>query len=174
MKTALTCALFGILFFGSQCSSNEQESTPTPQEELYKRHYQNASGLCGSWYRNESTLESIYNCTLQTLDEKNHTIVNTTWEGLRRKYNWTIPRFVGLMCNFTVAMPDDFYLMFEFEEDLEQERMERSGEDSVTTEAPRVPERELTYAEGNCSEKINAKTTPAPTTPFKPAVVALA
>uniref|UniRef100_A0A6B0ULI6 Putative anticomplement protein ixac-b5 n=1 Tax=Ixodes ricinus TaxID=34613 RepID=A0A6B0ULI6_IXORI len=104
MKTALTCALFGILFFGSQCSSDEetqgQNQTPTPQDQLYKRYYQNASGLCGSWFRNESSLEAIYNCTLQTLDEKHHTIVNKTWEGFRLSHNFTIPQLVGLMCNF--------------------------------------------------------------------------
>uniref|UniRef100_V5H0V6 Putative anticomplement protein ixac-b2 n=1 Tax=Ixodes ricinus TaxID=34613 RepID=V5H0V6_IXORI len=168
MKTALTCALFGILFFGSQCSSNEQESTPTPQEELYKRNYQNASGLCGSWYRNESTLESIYNCTLQALDRQGYPIVNTTWEGLRHKYNWTIPTFVGFMCNFTVAMPEEFYLMFAFDGGNEQESPESSEDDSVTTKPPPVPEEYLTYAEGNCSKNIYASTTPSPTTLSEP------
>nr|CAL51266.1 anticomplement protein IxAC-B5 precursor [Ixodes ricinus] len=179
MKTALTCALFGILFFGSLCSSNEetqeQEPTPTPQDELYKRNYQNASGLCGSWYRNESSLESIYNCTLKTLDEKNHTIVNKTWEGFRLSRNFTIPQLVGLMCNFSVAMPDNFTLMFKFDGSNELESPEGSYGDSVTTEAPQVPEKELFYAEGNCSVKIYASTTtPPPTTPSEPAVVAIA
>uniref|UniRef100_A0A0K8R929 Putative isac anti-complement n=1 Tax=Ixodes ricinus TaxID=34613 RepID=A0A0K8R929_IXORI len=177
MKTALTCALFGILFFGSLCSSNEetqeQEPTPTPQDDLYKRYYENASGLCGSWYRNESSLESIYNCTLRTLDEKNHTIVNKTWEGFRLSQNLTIPRLVGLMCNFSVAMPDNFTLMFKFEEGLEQDLQERSDDDSGSTEVPQIPPTELFYAEGNCSEKIYASTTPAPTTPSERAVEAI-
>uniref|UniRef100_V5HBC7 Putative anticomplement protein ixac-b2 n=1 Tax=Ixodes ricinus TaxID=34613 RepID=V5HBC7_IXORI len=80
----------------------------------------------------------------------------------------TIPTLVGLMCNFSVAMPENFTLMFEFEEGLEQEPLERSGEDSVTTEVPRVPPTEVTYAEGNCSVNIYALTTPAPTTPSEP------
>uniref|UniRef100_A0A6B0UZI4 Putative anticomplement protein ixac-b5 n=1 Tax=Ixodes ricinus TaxID=34613 RepID=A0A6B0UZI4_IXORI len=178
MKTALTCALFGILFFGSQCSNEEtqeQNPTPTPQDQLYKRYYQNASGLCGSWYRNESSLEAIYNCTLQTLDEKNHTIVNKTWEGFRLSHNFTIPQLVGLMCNFSVAMPDNFTLIFKYEEGLERELPERSDDDSVSAEAPQVPPRELTYAEGNCSEKIYAlTTTQLPTTPSEPTVEAIA
>uniref|UniRef100_A0A0K8R905 Putative isac anti-complement n=1 Tax=Ixodes ricinus TaxID=34613 RepID=A0A0K8R905_IXORI len=174
MKTALTCALFGILFFGSQCSSNkafyEELPMPTPQDELYKRSYQNDSGLCGSWYRNESSLESIYNCTLETLDQKNYTIVNKTWEDYRHKRNYTITTLVGLMCNFSVAMPDNFTLMFA-PEVLEEEQMERSGEDSVSTEAPQIPQKELIYAEGNCSQKIYASTTTqTPTAPSEPAV----
>uniref|UniRef100_A0A0K8RIJ7 Putative isac anti-complement n=1 Tax=Ixodes ricinus TaxID=34613 RepID=A0A0K8RIJ7_IXORI len=175
MKTALTCALFGILFFGSQCSNEgtyEEVPTPMPQEELYRRNYQNYSGLCGSWYRNESSLESIYNCTLETLDQKNYTIVNKTWEGFRLSHNFTIPQLVGFMCNFTVAMPDNFTLMFEPEEGIEQEPLERSDKDGVSTDAPQIPPTELIYAEGNCSEKINAKTTTqAPTTPSEPAAI---
>uniref|UniRef100_A0A0K8R4T9 Putative isac anti-complement n=1 Tax=Ixodes ricinus TaxID=34613 RepID=A0A0K8R4T9_IXORI len=175
MKTALTCALFGILFFGSQCSSEEGTyHTPMTQEELYKHSYENYSGLCGSWYRNESSLELIYNCTLETLDQKNYPIVNKTWEEFRRKHNLTIPRLVGLMCNFSVAMPDNFHTMFKLEEAFEQDLLKRSDDDSGTTEAPQVPPSELIYAEGNCSEKINAKTTTqAPTTPSEPAVVAI-
>uniref|UniRef100_A0A0K8R4S8 Putative isac anti-complement n=1 Tax=Ixodes ricinus TaxID=34613 RepID=A0A0K8R4S8_IXORI len=177
MKTALTCALFGILFFGRQCSSNEetneQELTPTPQEKLYKLHYQNYSGLCGSWYRNESSLESIYNCTLKTLNDKGYPIVNKTWEGFRLTHNMTITKLVGLMCNFSVAMPDNFTLMFK-PEGLEQEPLEHSDEDSVSTEALQIPEIELTYAEGNCSEKIYASTTTQPpTTPSEPTVKAI-
>uniref|UniRef100_A0A147BW28 Putative anticomplement protein ixac-b4 n=1 Tax=Ixodes ricinus TaxID=34613 RepID=A0A147BW28_IXORI len=175
MKTALTCALFGILFFGSQCSSEEETyHKPMSKEELYKHHYQNYTGLCGSWYRNESSLESIYNCTLETLDEKGYTIVNKTWEGFRLSENFTIPQLVGFMCNFSVAMPHGFYLMFEFDGSNEQESPESSYDDSVTTETPPVPQTELFYAEGNCSEKINAKTTTqSPTTPSEPAVVAI-
>nr|CAL51262.1 anticomplement protein IxAC-B1 precursor [Ixodes ricinus] len=172
MKTVLTCALFGILFFGSLCSSNEetqeQEPTTTSQDDLYKRYYENASGLCGSWYRNESSLESIYNCTLRTLDEKNHTIVNKTWEGFRLSQNLTILQLVGFMCNFSVGMPGDFYTIFTSDESNEQKSLETSEDDSVTTKAPPVPESELLYAEGNCSEKIYASTTPAPTTLSEP------
>uniref|UniRef100_V5GJU8 Putative anticomplement protein ixac-b5 n=1 Tax=Ixodes ricinus TaxID=34613 RepID=V5GJU8_IXORI len=127
MKTALTCALFGILFFGSQCSSEEETYyKPMSREELYKHSYQNYTGLCGSWYRNESFLESIYNCTLRTLGDKGHTIVNKTWEGFRLSHNFTIPQLVGFMCNFSVAMPDDFYLMFEFDGSNELESPEGS------------------------------------------------
>uniref|UniRef100_A0A0K8R9U2 Putative isac anti-complement n=1 Tax=Ixodes ricinus TaxID=34613 RepID=A0A0K8R9U2_IXORI len=176
MKTALTCALFGILFFGSQCSADEEISVAKqlPKEDLYKHYYQNNTGLCGSWYRNESSLESIYNCTLQTLDKKGYPIVNKTWEGFRHQYNWTIPQLVGLMCNFTVAMPDNFTLMFEFQGNLEQESLGSSDEDSVATKARPIPENELYYAEGNCSKKIYASTTTQPpTTPSKPVVVAM-
>nr|CAL51265.1 anticomplement protein IxAC-B4 precursor [Ixodes ricinus] len=174
MRTVLTCALFGILFFGSQCSSEEETyHKPMSKEELYKHHYQNYTGLCGSWYRNESSLESIYNCTLETLDEKGYTIVNKTWEDFRHKRNYTITMLVGLMCNFSVVMPDNFYLMFEFEENLEQESLGSSDEDSATTEVPPVPQKELFYAEGNCSEKIYASTTQAPTTLSETAVEAI-
>uniref|UniRef100_A0A0K8R9A3 Putative isac anti-complement n=1 Tax=Ixodes ricinus TaxID=34613 RepID=A0A0K8R9A3_IXORI len=174
MKTALTCALFGILFFGSQCSYEEETyHKPMSKEELYKHSYENNTGLCGSWYRNESSLELIYNCTLQTLDQKNYTIVNKTWEGFRLKHNMTIPTLVGLMCNFSVAMPENFTLMFEFEGDLEQKSLGSSERDSVTTEARPIPEKELLYAEGNCSMKIYASTTQAPTTTSEPAVVAI-
>uniref|UniRef100_A0A0K8RAZ6 Putative isac anti-complement n=1 Tax=Ixodes ricinus TaxID=34613 RepID=A0A0K8RAZ6_IXORI len=175
MKTALTCALFGILFFGSQCSYEEETyHKPMSKEELYKHSYENNTGLCGSWYRNESSLELIYNCTLQTLDQKNYTIVNKTWEGFRLKHNMTIPTLVGLMCNFSVAMPDNFTLMFKSEGSLEQESLGRSDEDSVSTEAPQVPEKELLYAEGNCSEKIYASTTTQPpTTSSEPTVKAI-
>uniref|UniRef100_A0A0K8RAU0 Putative transposase strongylocentrotus purpuratus: similar to transposase n=1 Tax=Ixodes ricinus TaxID=34613 RepID=A0A0K8RAU0_IXORI len=101
MKTALTCALFGILFFGSQCSSEEGSyHAPMTREELYRHAYENYTGLCGSWYRNESSLESIYNCTLKTLDGKGYPIVNKTWEGFRLSHNFTIPQLVGFMCNF--------------------------------------------------------------------------
>uniref|UniRef100_A0A0K8R918 Putative isac anti-complement n=1 Tax=Ixodes ricinus TaxID=34613 RepID=A0A0K8R918_IXORI len=169
MKTALTCALFGILFFGSHCSSNEevqeQEPAPSPQGELYERYYKNASNLCGSWYRNESILESIYNCTLRTLGDQGHTIVNTTWEDFRRTHNLTIPGLVGLMCNFSVAMPSNFYTIFTSDETLEEESPKSTEEDDATTETPPVPERDLLYAEGNCSEKIHGSTTQAPTTP---------
>uniref|UniRef100_A0A0K8R9X2 Putative isac anti-complement n=1 Tax=Ixodes ricinus TaxID=34613 RepID=A0A0K8R9X2_IXORI len=174
MKTALTCALFGILFFGSQCSYEEEtDHKPMTQEELYKHSYENNTGLCGSWYRNESSLELIYNCTLQTLDQKNYTIVNKTWEGFRLKHNMTIPTLVGLMCNFSVAMPENFTLMFEFEEDLEQKSLGSFDEDSVTTEARPIPEKELLYAEGNCSVKIYASTTQVPTTPSETTINAI-
>uniref|UniRef100_A0A0K8RHI7 Putative isac anti-complement n=1 Tax=Ixodes ricinus TaxID=34613 RepID=A0A0K8RHI7_IXORI len=171
MKTALTCALFGILFFGSQCSSNEgiqEQPMQSPQGELYERYYKNASSLCGSWYRNESSLESIYNCTLQTLDNQGYPIVNKTWEASRHKHNWTIPQLVGFMCNFSVAMPAEFTTMFESGVSLGQESPESSEEDSDTTKPPPVPEEYLLYAEGNCSESIHASTTPAPTTLSEP------
>uniref|UniRef100_A0A0K8R8V4 Putative isac anti-complement n=1 Tax=Ixodes ricinus TaxID=34613 RepID=A0A0K8R8V4_IXORI len=176
MKTALTCALFGILFFGSQCSSEEGSyHTPMTREDLYKHSYENYTGLCGSWYRNESSLESIYNCTLKSLVGKGYPIVNKTWEDFRHKHNLTIKALVGFMCNFSVAMPPSFYLMFKTEEGLEREPLERSDEDSVTTEAPQVPETELFYAEGNCSEQIYASTTTQPPTiPSEPVVVAIA
>uniref|UniRef100_A0A0K8RGQ6 Putative isac anti-complement n=1 Tax=Ixodes ricinus TaxID=34613 RepID=A0A0K8RGQ6_IXORI len=174
MKTALTCALFGILFFGRQCSSEEGTyHTPMTQEELYKQSYENYTGLCGSWYRNESSLESIYNCTLKTLVGDGYPIVNKTWEEFRHTHNLTIHGLVGLMCNFSVAMPDNFTLMFASEGNHEQESLGSSDVDSDTTEAPRVPEKELFYAEGNCSVKIYASTTtPPPTTPSEPVVVA--
>uniref|UniRef100_V5H2Z8 Putative anticomplement protein ixac-b2 n=1 Tax=Ixodes ricinus TaxID=34613 RepID=V5H2Z8_IXORI len=82
----------------------------------------------------------------------------------------TTRKLVGLMCNFSVAMPDNFTLMFQLEEVHEQDLLKHSDHDSGLTEAPQVPPSELTYAEGNCSEKIYANTTPAPTTPSKPAV----
>uniref|UniRef100_A0A0K8R975 Isac anti-complement n=1 Tax=Ixodes ricinus TaxID=34613 RepID=A0A0K8R975_IXORI len=173
MKTALTCALFGILFFGSQCSSEEGTyDTPMSQEELYKHSYENYTGLCGSWYRNESSLESIYNCTLKTLDGEGYPIVNKTWETFRHKHNLTIRALVGLMCNFSVAMPHDFYLMFEFEGNLEQKSLGSSDDGSVATEARPIPESELYNAEGNCSKKIYASTTAQP--PISPSEPVLA
>uniref|UniRef100_V5GI64 Putative anticomplement protein ixac-b4 n=1 Tax=Ixodes ricinus TaxID=34613 RepID=V5GI64_IXORI len=85
----------------------------------------------------------------------------------------TIPRLVGLMCYFGVAMPDNFTLMFEFEGDREQKSLGSSERDRVTTEARPIPEKELYYAEGNCSVKIYASTTQAPTTTSEPAAVAI-
>ncbi|XP_042148933.1 uncharacterized protein LOC115313347 [Ixodes scapularis] len=173
MKTALICALFGILFLGSQCSSEEETyHKPKSKEELYKRHYQNYTGLCGSWYRNESSLESIYNCTLEALDQKGYTIVNKTWEEFRHNRSLTITALVGLMCNLSIVMPYEFYLVFEIE-GLDQGPMELSDEDRVLTEAPQVPPTEFFYAEGNCSEKIYALTTLDMTTPSEPAVEAI-
>ncbi|XP_040068909.1 uncharacterized protein LOC115316446 [Ixodes scapularis] len=173
MKTALICALFGILFFGSQCSSEEEtHHKPKSKEEQYKRHYQNYTGLCGSWYRNESSLESIYNCTLEALDKKGYTIVNKTWEEFRHNRSLTITALVGLMCNLSTVMPYEFYLMFELEH-LDQEPLERSDKDSVSAEAQQVPPKELFYAEGNCSEKIHELTPLAPTIPSEPAVEAI-
>uniref|UniRef100_V5GPK8 Putative anticomplement protein ixac-b1 n=1 Tax=Ixodes ricinus TaxID=34613 RepID=V5GPK8_IXORI len=78
MKTELTCALFGILFFGSQCSNEEtQEQKPNAKRlktNSTKRYYQNASGLCGSWYRKRELSGSHLQLhSSKLLMKKNHT-----------------------------------------------------------------------------------------------------
>uniref|UniRef100_V5GQ68 Putative anticomplement protein 1 n=1 Tax=Ixodes ricinus TaxID=34613 RepID=V5GQ68_IXORI len=112
MKSALTSALLAILFLGSQCSSSEhggvQDSGIETTTDLYERHYRDDPGLCGAQYRNSSYAEPVYNCTLKALPP----IVNETWEGIRRNASKSIPDFVKLMCNFSVSMPEDFYLVY--------------------------------------------------------------
>uniref|UniRef100_V5HMS3 Putative anticomplement protein 1 n=1 Tax=Ixodes ricinus TaxID=34613 RepID=V5HMS3_IXORI len=109
MKTALTCALLAISFLGSQCSYSEdggEQDTgeKSTKEDLYEKYYRNDSGLCGAQYRNLSYAEPVYNCTLKALPP----IVNETWEGIRHNISKNITEFVGLMCNFSVAMPQNF------------------------------------------------------------------
>uniref|UniRef100_A0A6B0UQH7 Putative anticomplement protein 2 n=1 Tax=Ixodes ricinus TaxID=34613 RepID=A0A6B0UQH7_IXORI len=113
MRTALTCALLAISFLGSPCSSSEdggerESGVETTTQSLYERYYRNHSGLCGAHYRNVSYAEPVYNCTLKALPP----IVNETWEGIRHNISRTIPQFVSLMCNLTVVMPDNFYLLY--------------------------------------------------------------
>uniref|UniRef100_V5HAJ7 Putative anticomplement protein 1 n=1 Tax=Ixodes ricinus TaxID=34613 RepID=V5HAJ7_IXORI len=112
MKSALTCALLAILFLGSQCSFSEdggvQDSGVETTTDLYERRYRNDSGLCGAQYRNSSFAEPVYNCTLRALPH----IVNKAWEEIRLNLSKSIPEFVKLMCNFTVAMPEEFYLVY--------------------------------------------------------------
>uniref|UniRef100_A0A0K8REY6 Putative isac anti-complement n=1 Tax=Ixodes ricinus TaxID=34613 RepID=A0A0K8REY6_IXORI len=69
MKTALTlCAFRGFLFFWKPVvllTKKISVAKQLPKEDLYKHYYQNNTGIVRvSWYRNESSLESIYNCTL--------------------------------------------------------------------------------------------------------------
>uniref|UniRef100_A0A0K8R338 Putative isac anti-complement n=1 Tax=Ixodes ricinus TaxID=34613 RepID=A0A0K8R338_IXORI len=162
MRTALTCALLAISFLGSPCSSIEdglqQDSrveTTTPN--LYERQYRNNSGLCGAQYRNSSHAEAVYNCTLKLLPP----IVNTTWETIRHRINRTIPEFVKLMCNFTVAMPEEFYL---FNLGSNGNSDSGAGEHESTSAAVKDTEDLITQAEENCTAQITGWTTPAPIT----------
>ncbi|XP_042148352.1 uncharacterized protein LOC115313346 isoform X2 [Ixodes scapularis] len=161
MRTAFTCALLAISFLGSPCLSSEDgleqgSIVETTTQNLYERHYRNHPGLCGAQYRNSSHAEAVYNCTLNHLPP----VVNETWERIRHRINKTIPEFVNLICNFTVAMPDDFYLVYmgsngnsNYEED----------EESTDTDN-QVTEELLTKAEENCTAQITGWTTEAPTT----------
>nr|AAY66534.1 anticomplement protein [Ixodes scapularis] len=171
MRTALTCALLAISFLGSPCSSSEdgleQDSkVETTTQNLYERHYRNHSGLCGAQYRNSSHAEAVYNCTLNHLPP----VVNATWEGIRHRINKTIPQFVKLICNFTVAMPQEFYLVYmgsnensDFEEDEEStdtDKDSKTGSSAVVG----VTEKLIIEAEENCTAHITGWTTEAPTT----------
>ncbi|CAN7993436.1 unnamed protein product [Ixodes hexagonus] len=94
MKTVLTCALLLISYVVVRSSSDEGARSTT--ENPYEANYRNNSGLCGAWYRNESILEELYNCTLNA----SIPLVNSTWETTRKNLNESIPQFVGQMCNF--------------------------------------------------------------------------
>nr|AAY66804.1 nymphal anticomplement protein [Ixodes scapularis] len=161
MRTALTCALLAISFLGSPCSSSEgglekDSRVETTTQNLYERHYRKHSGLCGAQYRNSSHAEAVYNCTLSLLPLS----VNTTWEGIRHRINKTIPEFVNLICNFTVAMPDEFHLVY-----MGSNGNSNSEEDEESTDTDnQVTEELLTKAEENCTAHITGWTTEAPTT----------
>uniref|UniRef100_A0A0K8RL26 Putative isac anti-complement n=1 Tax=Ixodes ricinus TaxID=34613 RepID=A0A0K8RL26_IXORI len=168
MKTALTCALLAISFLRSQCSSSEdggqQDSGIQTTTDLYERHYRNDSGLCGAQYRNSSFAEPVYNCTLRALPK----IVNETWEAIRHEINKTIPEFVRLMCNFTVSMPEKFYLVY-----MGSNGNSHPGEDDHSTDSDKekkgvsaaaVTAEQITEAEENCTAQITGWTTEAPTT----------
>nr|ABS72180.1 Salp20-like protein 14 [Ixodes scapularis] len=171
MRTAFTCALLAISFLGSPCSSSEDgleqgSIVETTTQNLYERYYRNHSGLCGAQYRNSSHAESIYNCTLRLLPP----IVNQTWERIRHRINRTIPAFVKLICNLTVAMPDDFYLVYlgsngnsDFEGDEEGTDTGKGGK-TGSSAAVQVTEQLITQAEENCTAQITGWTTEAPTT----------
>nr|ABS72175.1 Salp20-like protein 9 [Ixodes scapularis] len=162
MRTALTCALLAISFLGSPCSSSEgglekDSRVETTTQNLYERHYRNHSGLCGAQYRNSSHAEAVYNCTLNLLPP----VVNATWEGIRHRINKTIPQFVKLICNFTVAMPDDFHLVY-----MGSDGNSNSEEDKESTDTDEEVTQELIIkAEENCTAHITGWTTEAPTTP---------
>uniref|UniRef100_A0A0K8R8D9 Isac anti-complement n=1 Tax=Ixodes ricinus TaxID=34613 RepID=A0A0K8R8D9_IXORI len=168
MKTALTCALLAISFLGSQCSSSEdggqQDSGVQTTTDLYERHYRNDSGLCGAQYRNSSFAEPVYNCTLRALPQ----IVNKTWEEIRLNMSKSIPAFVKLMCNFSVSMPENFYLVY-----LGSNGNSYSGENDQSTDSDEKEKRVsaaavtsdlITQAEENCTAQITGWTTEAPTT----------
>nr|ABS72174.1 Salp20-like protein 8 [Ixodes scapularis] len=161
MRTAFTCALLAISFLGSPCSSSEdgleQDSkVETTTQNLYERQYRNHSGLCGAQYRNSSHAEAVYNCTLNLLPP----VVNATWEGIRHRINKTIPQFVKLICNFTVAMPDDFRLVY-----MGSNGNSNSEEDKESTDTGKQVTAELIMkAEENCTAHITGWTTEAPTT----------
>ncbi|KAM7305131.1 Salp20-like protein 13 [Ixodes scapularis] len=148
-------------WIGSPCSSSEdgheQDSkVETTTQNLYERHYRNNSGLCGAQYRNSSHAEAVYNCTLSLLPP----IVNETWEGIRHQINKSIPEFVKSICNFTVAMPMDFYLVYmgsNGNSDYEEDEESTDTDNQVTEEL-------LTKAEENCTAHITGWTTEAPTT----------
>nr|ABS72173.1 Salp20-like protein 7 [Ixodes scapularis] len=161
MRTALTCALLAISFLGSPCSSSEgglekDSRVETTTQNLYERYYRKHPGLCGAQYRNSSHAEAVYNCTLHLLPP----VVNTTWEGIRHRINKTIPEFVNLICNLTVAMPDEFYLVY-----MGSDGNTNSEEDKESTDTDKgVTEKLLTEAEENCTAHITGWTTEAPTT----------
>nr|ABS72169.1 Salp20-like protein 3 [Ixodes scapularis] len=161
MRTAFTCALLAISFLGSPCSSSEDgleqdTKVETTTQNLYERHYRNNPGLCGAQYRNSSHAEAVCNCTLNHLPP----VVNTTWERIRHRINKTIPEFVRLMCNFTVAMPDDFYLVY-----MGSNGNSNSEEGNESTDTDNeVTEQLILKAEENCTAHITGWTTEAPTT----------
>nr|ABS72179.1 Salp20-like protein 13 [Ixodes scapularis] len=161
MRTAFTCALLAISFLGSPCSSSEDgleqdTKVETTTQNLYERHYRNNPGLCGAQYRNSSHAEAVYNCTLSLLPPR----VNTTWEGIRHRINKTIPEFVKLICNFTVAVPDEFHLVY-----MGSNGNSNSEKDEESTDTDnQVTEELLTKAEENCTAHITGWTTEAPTT----------
>nr|ACI46629.1 anticomplement protein 3 [Ixodes ricinus] len=171
MRTALTCALLAILFLGSQCTSGEDRPKHDPRVEtttpdLYELHYKNNPALCGAQYRNSSYAEPVYNCTLKNLPP----IVNQTWERIRHRINKTIPEFVKLMCNLTVSMPEDFYLVYwgssgnsEAEESRESTNIDEDSK-KVSSTAVQVTPELITEAEENCTAQITGWTTVAPTT----------
>nr|AAY66820.1 anticomplement protein 2 [Ixodes scapularis] len=171
MRTAFTCALLAISFLGSPCSSSEDgleqdTKVETTTQNLYERHYRNNPGLCGAQYRNSSHAEAVYNCTLNHLPP----VVNETWEGIRHRINKSIPEFVSLMCNFTVAMPHEFYLVYmgsngnsnseEDEESTDTDKDSKTG----SSAAVKVTEKLIIKAEKNCTAHITGWTTEAPTT----------
>uniref|UniRef100_A0A0K8RGQ1 Putative isac anti-complement n=1 Tax=Ixodes ricinus TaxID=34613 RepID=A0A0K8RGQ1_IXORI len=165
MRTALTCALLAISFLGSPCLSSEGggeqgSGVETTTQSLYERYYRNHSGLCGAHYRNVSFAEPVYNCTLKALPP----IVNKTWEGIRHNISKTIPDFVGLMCNLSVAMPDSFYLLYMGVEMSNSEEEEQSTGTSENSPAAKVTEEQITEAENACTANITGWTTEAPTT----------
>ncbi|KAM7298778.1 putative 20 kDa salivary gland protein [Ixodes scapularis] len=168
MKTALTCALLAISFLGRPCSSSEdggvQASGIGTTTDLYERHYRNNSGLCGAQYRNSSFAEPVYNCTLKALPH----IVNKTWEQIRHDINKTIPEFVKLMCNFTVSMPEKFYLVYMGSSGNsyygEDDHSTDSDEEKKEVSAAAVTAELITQAEENCTAQITGWTTEAPTT----------
>uniref|UniRef100_A0A0K8R8J2 Putative isac anti-complement n=1 Tax=Ixodes ricinus TaxID=34613 RepID=A0A0K8R8J2_IXORI len=170
MKTALTCALLAISFLRSQCLPSvenlERDSgVETTTQNLYELHYRNNSALCGAQYRNLSHAEAVYNCTLRLLPP----IVNQTWEEIRHRINKSIPEFVQLMCNFTVWMPEDFYLLYLGEskgnsdsEGNDQSRGTDEGNEKASSAG--VTADQITNAEETCTAKITGWTTQAPTT----------
>ncbi|XP_040068912.1 uncharacterized protein LOC115313345 [Ixodes scapularis] len=164
MRTALTCALLAISFLGSPCSSSEdgheQDSrVETTTQDFYERHYGKESGLCGSHYRNSSHAEAVYNCTLSLLPP----ILNETWEGIRHRMNKSIPEFVRLMCNFSVVMPEDFYLVYMGSNGNSHSEEGKDGK-TGSSAAVQVTEPLIIQAEDNCTEHITGWTTEASTT----------
>uniref|UniRef100_A0A0K8RGX5 Putative isac anti-complement n=1 Tax=Ixodes ricinus TaxID=34613 RepID=A0A0K8RGX5_IXORI len=165
MRTALTCALLAISFLGSPCSSSEGggeqgSGVETTTQSLYERYYRNHSGLCGAHYRNVSYAEPVYNCTLKALPP----IVNETWEGIRHNISKNITEFVGLMCNFSVAMPQNFYSLYMSGENSNSEEEEQSTSTSEVSTAARVTGPLITEAEEACTANITGWTTEASTT----------
>nr|ABS72181.1 Salp20-like protein 15 [Ixodes scapularis] len=164
MRTALTCALLAISFLGSPCSSSEgglekDSRVETTTQNLYERYYRKHPGLCGAQYRNSSHAEAVYNCTLSLLPLS----VNTTWEGIRHRINKTIPEFVNLICNFTVAMPDQFYLVYMGSNGNSYSEEDEDGK-TGSSAAVQVTEQLIIQAEENCTAHITGWTTEAPTT----------
>nr|ABS72168.1 Salp20-like protein 2 [Ixodes scapularis] len=175
MRTVLTCALLAILFLGSPCSSSEDggeqgSRVETTTHSLYERQYRNHSGLCGAQYRNSSYAEPVYNCTLKALPP----IVNKTWEGIRHNIRKTIPQFVSLMCNFTVVMPESFYLLYMGEATSNSEEEEESTGTTEESTAVKVTGQLITEAENACTANITGwtpPTTPEPTKSLEPVAV---
>uniref|UniRef100_A0A0K8R4Q1 Putative isac anti-complement n=1 Tax=Ixodes ricinus TaxID=34613 RepID=A0A0K8R4Q1_IXORI len=170
MKSALPCALLAISFLGSQCSSSEdggqQDSGVQTTTDLYERHYRNDSGLCGAQYRNSSFAEPVYNCTLRALPK----IVNKTWEEIRLNLSKSIPEFVKLMCNFTVVMPKEFYLVYlgstgnsDSEEDKESTSTDKDSKEAPSAKV-KVTEDLITEVGEACTANITGWTTEASNT----------
>uniref|UniRef100_V5GII6 Putative anticomplement protein 1 n=1 Tax=Ixodes ricinus TaxID=34613 RepID=V5GII6_IXORI len=171
MRTALTCALLAISFLGSPCSSSEGggeqgSGVETTTQSLYERYYRNHSGLCGAHYRNVSYAEPVYNCTLKALPP----IVNETWEAIRHKINKNITEFVSLMCNFTVSMPEKFYLVYmgsngnsDSEEDKESTSTDKDSKKAPSAKV-KVTEDLITKVGEACTANITGWTTEASNT----------
>nr|AAK97827.1 Salp9 [Ixodes scapularis] len=80
------------------------------------------------------------------------------------------------MCNFTVAMPDNFYLLYMGDATSNYDSEEEEQSTGTTEESPavKVTEQQITDAENACTANITGwtpPTTPEPTKSLEPVAV---